>query len=215
MRIWLGLLAAALVPLWSCLATAQSGSGSSDDVRVGDGWVYDRTDDITGNPMDTFTSLVTEVSPQEIVTTAIYRGKKGRGFVVFDHDWDRTIDNNVKYKPNDGHGVRLPLAVGKEWRYEYTWSDSQNGANHKATGLSKVVAQESVTTPAGTFETFKVDRQVRDFTTADPSNLWDMQFLMWFAPQINYWVRRSIIMKFQKRTRSASTDELVDMFRKF
>jgi hypothetical protein len=204
----------ALATLWPHLLAAQTAERPIDEIRVGDAWVYDRRDDLTGYPMNTFTSLVTEVSPQEIVTSAIFRGNSGRGLVVFDHDWNRTIDNMVKYKPNDAHGVHLPLAVGKQWRVEYTSSNSQNGVNMKATGLSKVVGEEMLTTDAGTFDTFKIDRETREFNTADPSKLWEVQMLMWFAPSINHWVRRSVVMKFEKRVRTSSTDELIDVIKK-
>src|SRR5215472_5623218 len=95
--------------MWPPALSAQSPDAAIPEIRVGDGWVYDRKDDISGSPIGTFTSLVTEVSPQEIVTQVNYRGKNGHGLVVFDHDWNRTLDNNIKYKPNDGHGVRMPL----------------------------------------------------------------------------------------------------------
>ena len=55
--------------------------------------------------------------------------------------------------------------------------------NTKSASLTKVVAQETVTTPAGTFETFKIERQMKEFIIADPSRYWDTQMLMWFAPQ--------------------------------
>lgn len=200
--------------LWPGVLAAQSPEAPNAGVQVGDMWIYDRTDDITKAPMDTFTSMVTDVSPTEITTSAIFRGKSGRGIVVFDHDWDRTVDNDVRYTPNDGHGIRLPLAVGKEWRAEYTSKNLQNGVNTKNSGLSKVVAQETLTTPAGTFETYKIDRHVKNFNVADPSRLWDIQVLMWFSPQINHWVRRSFILKAENRVRSSSTDELTDFIQK-
>jgi hypothetical protein len=211
---WHAIVLVALAALWPCVAAAQSADRPDDGIKVGDGWVYDRMDDISGNPKGTFTSLVTEVSAQEIVTNVNFQGKNGRGIVVFDHDWNRTLDNKIVFKPNDGHGVRLPLAVGKEWRSEYTFSNAKNGVNMKATSLAKVVAQEPLTTPAGTFDTFKIDRQVKEFNVADPSRLVETQFLMWFAPQINHWVRRTVITKVDKRVRNTTTDELTEVLHK-
>ena len=103
--------------------------------------------------------------------------------------------------------------MGKEWRSNYTTRSTQ-AANTKSTSLSKVVAQETVTTPAGTFETFKIDRQVKEYHTADPSRYQDIQMLMWFAPQINHWVRRTFIVKQEKRTVSGTTDELINIVKK-
>jgi hypothetical protein len=57
-------------------------------------------------------------------------------------------------------GVRLPLAVGKEWRHDYDAKNMQTGAILRSTDMCKVEAQETVTAPAGTFDTFKIVRQV-------------------------------------------------------
>jgi len=196
------------------MLVAQSVERPSEEVQVGDAWVYDSKDAITGLPLSTYTSLVAEVSPSEIVTNAIFKGNNNRALVVFDHDWNRLVTNNQKFNPNDGHGVRWPLAVGKEWRSSYTTSNTQTGANTKVSSLAKVVAQETVTTPAGTFETFKIDRQLKEYSIADPSRYRDMQVIMWFSPQINHWVRRTSVVKQEKRTISNSSDELVQIKKK-
>jgi hypothetical protein len=55
---------------------------------------------------------------------------------------------------------------------------------------------------------------VRQFNTADPSKLTETQVVIWYAPQINHFVRRTAIVKFEKRTRSSRSEELVDFTRK-
>jgi hypothetical protein len=203
-----------LMVLWPCVLVAQPVERPSEEVQVGDAWVYDNKDGITGLPISTYTSLVAEVSPKEIVTNVIVKGNNNRAFVVFDRDWNRLVLNNQKFDPNDGTGVRWPLAVGKEWRSTYTTRNTQTGANTKSSSLAKVVAQETVTTPAGTFETFKIDRQVKEYNIADPSRYRDTQMLMWFSPQINHWVRRTFIVKQEKRTVSNTSDELIQIIKK-
>jgi hypothetical protein len=71
-----------------------------------------------------------------------------------------------------------------------------------------VAAQEMLTTPAGTFDTFRIERQVKQFSPADPSRVFELQFVLWFAPQINHWVRRTIVSKVQKHVRGSTSDEL-------
>jgi hypothetical protein len=193
---------------------AQSPADANDDVRVGDWWTYDRKDEITGLPMSRYTSTVLEISPTEVVTRLAFSGRSTFGSVIFDHDWNRIANGNSRYKPNDGHGVRLPLAVGKEWRIEYEARNVQNGAGMKGASSSKVLAQETLTTSAGMFETYKIERQVKEVNAADPSRLTEIQFDLWFAPQINHWVRRTTLTKIDKRTRSNETDELVELGRK-
>jgi hypothetical protein len=203
-----------LMALWPRVLMAQPVERPNEEVQVGDAWVYDNKDAITGLPISTYTSLVAEVSPKEIVTNLIFKGNNNRGLAVFDHDWNRIMINNEKFNPNDGHGVQWPLAVGKEWRQVYTTSNTQTGVNTKSSSLAKIVAQETVTTPAGTFETFKIERQIKEYNVADPSRYRDMQMLMWFAPQINHWIRRTFIVKQEKRTVGNTVDELVQIIRK-
>jgi len=81
----------------------------------------------------------------------------------------------------------------------------------KSSGLAKVVAKETITTPAGTFETFKIDRRMKQINVADPSRSRDVQFLRWFAPEINHWVRQTINLTVDKRLRSSTTDELIEI----
>ena len=198
-----------LMTLWPRSLLAQSPDDAVNPVRIGDQWTYDTKDEITGATTRTFTGTITEITPKEIVTRLTFRGSTGTALVAFDHEWNRTVNGDFKFKPNDAQGVRFPLAVGKEWRSEYVNSNVKTGVNMKGSSSSKIVAQETVTTPAGSFETFKVERQLKEFNAADPSRSAEAQVVMWYAPQINHWVRRTIVTKVEKRMRSNETDELV------
>jgi hypothetical protein len=192
---------------------AQSPEEADGPVRVGDRWVYDTKDEITGFPKETYAEIVTEVSPKEIVVNLTWSGTSTSAIITYDHDWNR-LDNSInKFKPSDGQGIRLPLSVGKEWRSEFDAKNLRTGVNTRGSNSSKVVAQETLTTPAGTFETLKIDRRVREFNTSDPSKLWEVQTLLWYAPQINHWVRRTTLVKFEKRARSHTSEELADFTR--
>jgi hypothetical protein len=207
-RFWL-ILVAAMAATWSELA-AQSAPPVPDAAKVGDWWTYDQRDEITGFPLDSYTSAITEISAKEIVTKLSFRGRNQPGTVVFDHEWNRIVIGNLSYRPNDGHGVRLPLTVGNEWKTDFEERNLQSGVNMKGVSLSKVAAQESVTTPAGTFDTFRIERQVKEFNATDPSRSIEMQFVLWYAPQIDHWVRRTAATRVDKRLRSNSSDELIE-----
>src|SRR5262249_12705162 len=154
------------------------------------------------------TEIVTEVSPKEIVANLTFSGKPGSLLIVYDQNWNR-IDTVVwKFKPNDAQGVRLPLTVGKTWRAEFDARNTQTGANMRTSVSSKVVAQETVTTSAGTFDTFKIERSGKEFKTTDPSTIFESQMVFWYAPKINHWVRRTFVSKFEKRTRTSGSEEL-------
>src|SRR5262249_12055209 len=80
-----------LMMLWPGMLVAQSVERPSEEVQVGDAWVYDNKDGISGLPIGTYTSIVAEISPKEIVTNVIVRGRNDRRLVVFDHDWNRFV----------------------------------------------------------------------------------------------------------------------------
>jgi hypothetical protein len=209
--LW-ALLLLGLAAAWPQLLAAQSPDRADDGVRVGDRWSFDSKDEITGFPKDTFTRTVTEVSPNEVVVNQTFRGKNGSSLVVYDHDWNRLENSTTKFKPNDGQGIRQPLAVGKEWRSEQEARGAQS--NSKITVASKVVVQEMITTPAGTFATFKIETHRREINANDQSKAWDYEDTGWYAPQINNWVRRTFVTKIQKRTSSITSEELIDFSRK-
>jgi hypothetical protein len=208
------ILSFGLTATWPQILIAQTPEEADGPVRVGDRWVYDTKDELTGYAKETYTEIVIEVSPKETIVNLTVSGNPISATITYDHDWN-CIDNLAwKYKPSDGQGIRLPLAVGKTWRTEFEAKQAQTGVNVKGSSLSKVVAQEPVTTAAGTFDTFKIERQVRQFNTADPSKLTETQVVIWYAPQINHFVRRTALVKFEKRTRSSRSEELADFTRK-
>jgi hypothetical protein len=210
--LWAVLLVA-VATVWPHVLVAQSPEETAGTVRVGDRWVYDTRDEMTGYPKETYVEVVTEVSPRETMVNVTLSGNSASAIITYDHDWN-CIDSLIwKFKPNDGQGIRLPLTVGKTWRSEFEAKNTQTGANYKGSSSSKVVAQENITTPAGTFETFKIERQVRQFNTADPARFTEIQVVTWYAPQINNMVRRKTVVKFEKRTRSSNSEELADFTR--
>jgi hypothetical protein len=186
----------------------------TNTVRVGDQWTYDRKNEITGVLQDTYTSVVAEITPKEIVTNLTVHGAKTSSLVAFDRGWNRVSNGPWRYKPNDAHGIRLPLAVGQEWQSEYDQMNVRTNVKTKVTSLSKILAQETITTPAGTFETFKIERQTKEFNAADPSSLSETQFDLWYAPEINHWVRRTVTTRIENRLRSNTSEELTEYSRK-
>jgi hypothetical protein len=192
---------------------AQSFQEAEVALRVGDRWVYDTRDEMTGFPKETYTQIVTELSPEEAIVNLTFSGSATSVFVTYDRDWN-CIDNLIwRFRPSSGEGVSSPLAVGKTWGIEFDARSNVTGESVKGSSSSRVVAQEDVTTLAGTFNAFKIERQVRQFNTADPSNLTESQIVLWYAPQINHIVRRTTLVKFQEHTRSSMSEELADFTR--
>jgi hypothetical protein len=204
---------AAMVLVWPAVVVAQS-SHDEPSVRAGDRWTYETKDEITGEGSGTVVDVVTEVSDKEFDVRRAKRGGSGGWLIAYDHEWNR-LDNSVwKFKPNDGQGIRVPLVVGKEWQAEFESSNMKNGTVLEGAVRTKVAARESITTAAGTFDTFRLETHTSTHVTEDPSKVADNEVVTWYAPQINHWVKRTTTFRVEKRIRSSISEELVDFGRK-
>jgi hypothetical protein len=187
---------------------------SMEDAQPGDHWTYELKDEIAGEVKGTYTNVVTDVNATEVGVRAGMLGNSNTGYVTFDRTWNVKNTASWRYSPNDGTGIRLPLAPGKTWTFQSTDVNSTNGFSSKRSGSSKVVGQESVTTRAGTFDTFKIETTYSLRSTNDPTKKFQVTAQMWYAPAINHWVKRVSVSKADGHVRDNSTMELVEYGRR-
>jgi hypothetical protein len=185
-----------------------------EDVQTGDRWTYEVRDDITGDVKSTVTNTVTDVSGTDISIRTVVLGNPNFGFLTYDRSWNLTDNGIWRYSPNDGTGIRSPLAVGKAWSFKATDLNNTVGVSWKRSGTAKVVAQESVTTRAGTFDTFKIETSFEFQNAKDPTKKFRSVWQTWYAPAIDHWVKRSSVARSDGQVRSKDTSELVEYGRR-
>jgi hypothetical protein len=207
-------LLAALAVLLAGLCEASAQTPDLAGVLAGDRWLYDITDEITGDLKYTTSVVVIDVSDQEIHTRVTTRGYERPRQVVFDRSWSRIDDEVWKSAPSDGTGIRMPLEVGREWRFDSNSKHLQLGYTLRTNGQSKVTAQEKVTTSAGTFETFKIETVMRHLSATDATKSATVTSTLWYAPTVNRWVRKVFKLEREGRLRESQTEELSDYSRK-
>lgn len=183
-------------------------------ILPGDRWVYELTDEITGDVRATTTVVVLDVSKSEINTRVSTRGSASPRQIVFDRTWNRIDDSVWKYRPSDGMGIAMPIEVGKEWRFENKATHLRNGTALAQTGQSKVVAKEKITTTAGSFDAFKIETMIRQVSANDQTRAATLAVALWYAPSVNRWVRRTYQLQVEGRLRKSQTEELTDYSRK-
>lgn len=81
-------------------------------------------------------------------------------------------------------------------------------------GQSKVVGKESITTSAGTFDTFKIETTTRQVNSNDQTKAATVTAALWYAPSVNRWVRKTYKLQLEGRLRDSQTEELTDYSRK-
>jgi hypothetical protein len=187
---------------------------AQEDAQTGDHWTYDFRDDITGDVKSTITNTVTDVSASEISTRSALLGNANSGYQTFDRSWNLTNSGTWRYTPNDGTGIKAPLTVGKTWSSKATALNSAAGVSWKRSVTSKVLAQESVTTRAGTFDTFKIETTIQEQNANDPTKKVQVVQQTWYAPAIDHWAKRTAVSRADGRVREKNTTELVEYGRR-
>lgn len=185
-----------------------------EEARPGDRWVYEVRDEITGTVTTTRTTVVTEVTPTEIAARFTNEGNPQPNRILFDRSWNVIEGGPWRYSPNDGSGVQLPLAVGKSWTFRSNDTNGENGAGWKRAGTSKVVGQETLTTKAGTFDTFRIETTSAAMSVKDPTRKTEVTATTWYAPAVNHWVKRSFELRANKRLMTNNVIEMVSYGRK-
>jgi hypothetical protein len=188
-------------------------SDSIEQPMVGDHWTYEFYDEISGQLKNSSTFTITDISKDEIALRVETPGFPVN-FVVYDRGWNTKNNNIWKYTPNDGTGVKSPLTVGGTWRFQGDDFNSTHNVSFNRTGTSKVVGQESVTTSAGTFDTFKIETTMSLRNANDPTKTAQAVGTMWYAPAIDHWVKRTFKQSSNGHVDSAWRVELVDYGRR-
>ena len=181
-----------------------------EEPQPGDHWIYEVRDEITGTITAANTGVVTDVTAAEIRERTKIAGVES--LVVYDRSWNVISAVDWKCSPNDGTGIRMPLAVGKTWTFQS--SRAGRGYAYSRSGTSKVLNRETVTTKAGTFETFDIETTLTERTVNDPTSKYETSLQTWYAPAIDHWVKRSVVTRSDGRLRDKIMVELVEYGRR-
>jgi hypothetical protein len=179
-----------------------------EEPQPGDHWTYEVRDEITGVISPANTVVVTDVTAAEIRGRTKVAGVESLN--VYDRSWNLKSAGDWKYVPNDGMGIRMPLAVGKAWTFQSKPVDAGKGHASSWSGTSKVLEQETVTTKAGTFETFEIETKLTATSLDDPTSKYETTSQTWYAPAIDHWVKRLFVSRSDGRVRDKFTIELVE-----
>lgn len=186
---------------------------SMAEVMLGDHWSYEYHDNITGELKGTFTTVVTDVTAADVSVRTSGVNQGGTAYITYDRNWNAQNSATWKYAPHDGTGVHLPLTIGKSWKVQATDTGNRGGSS-KRNGTSKVVAEEKVTTTAGSFNTTKIETSI-DFTNPNnPGRKAQLVMTTWYSPSVNHWVKRTMKTTIAGRVRENNTLELVDYGRR-
>jgi len=217
------LFGVALATLAGCAGLDAQGSGPAAEApvfRVGDRWVYraedgfrmktpwEETHEVTAIGPDGVTVRVTQKGPSIDVARTERWSAPGQLAVgaAYNSETRRFATPLKRYE--------FPLAGGKTWNQ---WVDNYNEATRATGSINRYVrvrGWEQVTTPAGTFDTFRIDMTVRMINTKDQTRSQTYTFVLWYAPATNRWVKRTTEWRSEGRVRDSFSEELTEYSRK-
>jgi hypothetical protein len=164
-------------------------------IKAGDRWVYSGKDGYRVPVVWTETHSVTAAGPDGITVRVTVKGPtvdvertetwSAPGVVttgaVYDIETDRFDPALVRY--------RFPMSVGESWRQSLRDLNKPAGPYGPIRRTAEVQAYESVTTPAGTFDAFRI----RVFMQLDDETFYrnptQCNYLIWYAPAVGAMVR--------------------------
>jgi hypothetical protein len=194
---------------------AQQAADSMDPPMVGDHWIYEIRDEITGELKSTRTDTITDLTPTEIAVRAQFEPNvAGPVGFIYDRSWNMKNNAGWRYSPNDGSGIKMPLAVGNTWKFQYDQIRSGAGTAFKMAGTSKVVGMESVTTGAGTFQALKIETATTGHNANDATKRWQITLTTWYVPSIDRWVKRTGKTAFNGHVTENNSQELIEFGRR-
>ena len=208
-----GFTAALLAVVVFASGAAGAQHAAKVDVRVGDRWSYELKDAATGDLRHSATILVVDVTDKEINTQITLVGRDRPLMYIYGRDWGRIQDANWKFQPPEG-GFKFPLKVGAEWRAETAARHLSKGTGLQGSTADKVLGEEKVTTAAGTFDTYKVQRVLRQTDSNDQTKGSVTTATYWYAPAVNRWVKRTLEVRYEGRVRDSTIEELTAYSRK-
>ncbi len=193
-------------------AADSSAPEKMEEVQVGDHWTYEFHDDISGDVKSVLTHTVTDLTDSQIGISVTRAGNTSSGYQTYDRSWNLIKSGVHRYSPSDGTGIQAQLATGKAWSIKS--NDINGGFTAKRSVTSKVIAQESVTTPAGTFDTFKIETSIQLQNSNNATDKAQAVIQTWYAPTVDHWVKRNIVTRSDGRVRANNTVELVEYGRR-
>lgn len=169
-------------------------------LEVGDSWTIRETSEGTVAPLLTEAVRSVQGSVVEIVVS---RGR-GRTLWTYDNPTQRFLVlyglsgggvRQARLLDETGNDplIRFPFVVGDSWPVSRKLGPAGDVTTQRMTG--HVLGEERVTTPAGTFDTYKVE--LSGFWSADAQATAGVRGreteTIWYAPVVKHFVRREIV----------------------
>ncbi len=194
----------------SCLTLSYAAdSVDKPDVHVGDIWRYRSLDGFTNEVKGETTFRVFEVTDSEISTRLEFKGRPNKGQMIFDRQWNTVDDGVSKYEPNRSD-FKFPLNVGSTWKQQAQKTVFTSGTIYSYFTDGKVIGNEKVVVPAGSYDTLKVETDTESRSAGSDGVVTKFVTTAWYSKEVNRFVRMDIQTMANGRVRDKFVMELLE-----
>jgi hypothetical protein len=163
-------------------------------MQVGDRWKYDTRDGWTNLPISQTDRVITAVSAHQI------EASENSNPAIYTSEMNPVETPENRFEP-PAKALQFPFNIGSEWSYEGKTTLKAQGVTGRSQYTVKVVNQEKIAVPGGTFDTYKLIMQ--GYFTTNSSAIFTRTY--WYAPSIRAFVKIEHISP-----RARWTSELTD-----
>lgn len=191
--------------IWALAAFAAAvNAQSTRATRVGDVHVY-TVQQKADRALFEETVTVTSIEGDRIKTSHVRSDRPAPIDGLYGKDWGtyRSGSSGLQFEP-PSRVLSLPLEVGKTWETAYE-ATTPTGVKLRVKMRSDVKAQEKLNTPAGEFDTFRID-STGYLNGVSFQGGWGILQKIWYAPAIDRIVR--LEYKEQRATGADNVSEL-------
>jgi hypothetical protein len=178
------------------------------DVHIGDMWKYRNIDGYSNETNLESSHRIIKLDDKEIVVQIQYKKTSGNRLAYYTREWNLTDQGDVRWEPFNPD-YKFPMSVGLTWNQEFKWSNNKGEAFSSFSRI-KIVALEKVTVPAGTFDAYRIEREVETRSTGTDANVMKGRIITWYAPAAKKYVRRESTTLSNGRERNKNIDELTE-----
>lgn len=210
-----GLLLVSAVLLVNTQAKSQAPAEMTlekDEIRVGDRWSFRQMDGFTNEVTSEFTRRVVALSDKDITTFQELKDGKGTKTIYYDKEWNLLDNGDVQYTPAMKQ-IPHPVHIGDTWKTQYKAMSVKSGSSSTCFVNGKFTGVETVTVPAGKFETGRIELHVECRGADANAEVTRFHNLEWFAPGVGRVVKGEYETIMNGRVRSKTALELTGYHR--
>jgi hypothetical protein len=174
---------AATLPNKPVAIELKEGAALAPELKAGDTWRYLETDQRT--------NVKTRDIERRLVSLANGRwtGTENGGAYQVTPNLSLIESPNIKTTNGERNDIVFPLQLGAKWSQKYSWSNLTSGGKGGFEAEARVLSQEKIKTPAGEFDTFKVE--IKGFwNNAVSGQNGRSTETYWYAPAVRNIVQR-------------------------